>query len=97
MESSGWVNSLALFGIFCSTAFVAYVVGVNAPMYWRRYQHGRSRGLAYKRLDHGARDAWWRWVRSGSWSVWKVDALWLTPYFSVGVWISIAIVLVPDA
>jgi hypothetical protein len=97
LESSGWVNSLALFGILCSTAFVAYVVGVDAPMYWRRYQHGRSHGLTYMRLDHGARDAWRRRVRSGSWSAWKTDALWLTPYFSVGVWISIAIVLVPDA
>ena len=68
LESSGWVNSLALFGIFCSTAFVAYVVGVDAPMYWRRYQHGRSRGLTYMRLDHGARDAWRRRVRWPGWA-----------------------------
>ena len=96
LDSSGWVHALAIFGILCSTAFVIYVLSVDAPMYWRRYQHGRSRGLTYMRLDHGARDAWRRRVRSGSWSAWKADALWLTPYFSVGVWISIAIVLVPD-
>lgn len=97
LGSSGWVQSLALFGIFCSTAFVAYVAGVDAPMYWRRYRHGRARGQVYMRLDHGARDAWERRVRSGSWAAWKADALWLTPYFSVGVWISMALVWVPDA
>lgn len=97
LDSSGWVRALALFGIFCAAAFVAYVVGVDAPMYWRRYRHGRARGQAYLRLRHGARDAWQRRVGSGSWSAWKADALWLTPYFSFGVWASIAMVFVPPA
>jgi hypothetical protein len=95
--SSGWVNSLAIFGILCSMAFVAYVLGVDAPMYWRRYRHGRAGGQAYLRLDQGARDAWQRRVRSGNWAAWKADALWLTPYFSFGVWVSIAMVFVPGA
>jgi len=97
LDSSGWVRSLALFGILGSTGFVAYVLGVDVPMYWRRYQHGRARGQVYMRLDQGARDAWHRRVPSGSWAAWKADAMWLTPYFSVGVWISIAIVCVPGA
>lgn len=49
------------------------------------------------RLDQGARDAWQRRVRSGSWAAWKADALWLTPYFSFGVWASIAMVFVSGA
>jgi hypothetical protein len=97
LDSSGWVNALAICGVLCSLAFVAYVLGVDVPMYWRRYRNGRARGHAYMRLDHGARDAWNRRVRSGSWAAWKGDALWLTPYFSVGVWVSIAIVCVPHA
>jgi hypothetical protein len=95
LDSSGWVQSLAVFGILCSTAFVAYVVGVDAPMYWRRHRHGRAQGLIYLRLDQGARDAWYRRVHSGSWAAWRADVLWLTPYFSVGVWLSIAMVCVP--
>lgn len=97
LDSSGWVFSLAVFGIGCSAAFVAYVAGVDAPMYWRRYRQGRARGQVYMRLDHGARDAWHRRVQSGSWAVWRADALWLTPYFSIGVWISMALVWVPEA
>ena len=85
LDSSGWVKSLAIFGILGSMSFVAYVLGVDVPMYWRRYQHGRARGQAYMCLDQGARDAWHRRVQSGSWAAWKADALWLTPYFSLGV------------
>lgn len=95
LSSTGWVQSLAIFGILCSAAFVAYVVAVDAPMYWRRHRHGRAQGLVYLRLDQGARDAWHRRVQSGSWTAWRADALWLTPYFSVGVWVSIAMVCVP--
>jgi hypothetical protein len=97
LGSSGWVNALAIFGIVCSVAFVGYVVSVDAPMYWRRYLHGRAGGQVYMRLDQGAHDAWSRRVHSGSWAAWKADALWLTPYFSIGVWISIALVFVPGA
>jgi hypothetical protein len=95
LDSSGWVNSLAIFGVLCSMSFVAYVLGVDAPMYWRRYRHARASGQAYMRLDQGVRDAWHRRERSGSWAAWKADALWLTPYFSFGVWVSIAMVCVP--
>jgi len=95
LETSGWVNWLAIVGVLCSMAFVAYVLGVDAPMYWRRYRHGRAHGQAYMRLDQGARDAWQRRVHSGNWAEWKADALWLTPYFSLGVWVSIAMVCVP--
>ena len=96
LDSSGWVSSLATFGIVCSLGFVAYVFCVDAPMYWRRYRRGRASGQAYMRLDQGARDALHRRVRSGNWATWRADALWLTPYFSLGVWVSIAMTCVPS-
>lgn len=94
-SSGGWVHALAIFGITGSLCFVAYVLTVDVPMYWRRYWHGRAVGQVYLRLDEGARDAWHRRVQAGSWAAWKADALWLTPYFSVGVWASIAMAFVP--
>jgi hypothetical protein len=97
LDSSGWVSTLALVGVAGSVAFVAYVLCVDAPMYWRRYRHGRTQGQVYMRLDQGARDALHRRVPSGNWAAWKADALWLTPYFSLGVWASIAMVCVPGA
>lgn len=95
LYSTGWVNSLAIFGILCSLAFVVYVLSVDAPMYWRRYRLARANGQTYLCVAQGARDAWQRRVCSGSWTAWKADALWLTPYFSFGVWLSMAMVWVP--
>lgn len=97
LNSSGWVQSLAVFAILGAACFVAYVLSVDVPMYWRRYRAGRAQGLVYMRLDEGARDAWQRRVPSGNWVSWKADALWLTPYFSVGVWASIAMACIPSA
>jgi hypothetical protein len=95
LHSSGWVHAVAIFGLLCALAFVAYVLSVDAPMYWRRYRLGRANGQTYLCLEQGARDAWQRRVCSGNWTAWKADALWLTPYFSCGVWLSIAMVWVP--
>ena len=95
VNSFGWVQALALLGMLGAACFVTYVLRVDVPMYWRRYQQGRATGLTYMPLHHGARDAWERRVHSGSWDAWKADAMWLTPYFSVGVWISIALACVP--
>jgi hypothetical protein len=95
LDSSGWVSWLATIGIVGSVAFVVYVLSVDAPMYWRRYLDGRRHGQAYMRLDHGARDAWQRRVHNGNWAAWRADARWLTPYFSFGVWASLAMVCVP--
>jgi hypothetical protein len=95
LHGSGWVQSLALLGVLGAMSFVAYVLTVDVPMYCRRYRQGRARGMVYMRLDEGARDAWQRRVPSGSWVAWKADALWLTPYFSFGVWASIAMVCIP--
>lgn len=97
LDSSVWVNALAIFGIAGSLAFVAYVLAVDVPMYRRRYREGRARGLTYLSLGQGARDAFSRRVPSLSWAAWKADALWLTPYFSIGVWIGVAMAFVPVA
>lgn len=95
LDSSGWVHALAIVGILGSVSFVAYVLCVDVPMYWRRYQHGRAHGQVCIRLDQEARDAWHRREQSSNWAACKEDALWLTPYFSFGVWVSIAMVFAP--
>jgi len=93
--SIGWVHALAVFGLVCSLVFVTYVLAVDAPMYLRRHREGKARGQAYLSLAQGTRDALYRRVPSRHWSAWKDDAMWLTPYFSVGAWASIAMVWAP--
>ncbi len=95
LEAGGATRVIAGVGIAGAAVFVGYVLAVDVPMYVRRYRVGRATGVEYLDLARGARDAWRRRVPSRAWSRWKDDALWLTPYFSAGVWISLAFVFVP--
>ena len=97
MDTSGPVQMLATAGIAASAVFVTYVVAVDVPMYIRRFRDGKAAGLRYLSLAEGARDAMRRRVPSHSWEKWKDDAAWLTPYFSAGAWISMALVFVPGS
>lgn len=97
MDTTGAVHHLALVGIVGSLVFVAYVLLVDIPMYWRRFQGGRKSGLRYLTITQGVRDTIRRREQALAWDKWRDDALWLTPYFSFGVWVSMALVLVPLA
>ncbi len=93
-HSSGWVQAAAIAGLLGSLGFVGYVLAIDTPMYLRRYRACRAQGQCYLNLATGARDAMYRRVPSRQWAAWKEDALWLTPYFSLGAWASIGMVWV---
>ncbi|MEZ5570941.1 MAG: hypothetical protein R3E64_02870 [Halioglobus sp.] len=97
MDTSGAVHFLAIAGVAGSLAFVTYAIAVDIPLYLRRFRSGRQDGQQYLSLRQGARDAWGRRELSHSWDRWKEDALWLTPYFSVGAWFSMALIFLPFA
>ena len=75
--------------------YAAYLFLVDVPMYWSRWLADEASGRAYFNVAEGFRDASSRWVVSGHWDVWKSEVLWMSMYFSVAVWISIAITYLP--
>ena len=97
MDTSGLIRMLAIAGTIGSVAFVAYAIMVDIPLYLRRFHSRRALGQQYLSVAQGARDAWGRREMSRNWESWKDDALWLTPYFSVGAWISMGLVFLPLA
>ena len=97
LDTNGVVHFLAISGVLASLAFVAYAVAIDIPLYIRRFHSGRALGQNYLSITYGAKDAWNRREMSHSWDRWKDDALWLTPYFSVGAWISMALIFLPLA
>lgn len=97
MDTSGIIHAFAIAGVVGSGAFVTYCLLVDIPLYLRRFRRGRATGQRYLSLGQGARDAWHRREKSHNWDHWRDDALWLTPYFSVGAWFSMGIVLLPLA
>jgi hypothetical protein len=87
----------ALLALWCvaGLAYVAYMFGVDVPMYWERWLVDSASGRGTLGLGDGALDAATRWAVSHRWEDWQSEMAWMTAYFSVAVWLSIAIVLVP--
>ena len=75
-----------------AAAYVAFMAGYVVPMYLARWQPGRD----YLSLGAGLADVLQRCSVVRDWALWWQDAAWLTPYFTVCVWASIALAHVPS-
>ena len=78
--------------IGCGAAFIAFIAIIDVPMYLARWQAGQD----YLSLGDGMREIVQHCVVTRDWAKWREDALWLTLYFTVAVWISIALPQVPS-
>jgi hypothetical protein len=86
-----------LLAFWCAAAavYVAYMFAVDVPMYWARWVDDEAQGRAYFGVLQGAVDASTRWTVTHSWEVWRTEVTWMTLYFSLAVWMSIALVHLP--
>ena len=73
-------------------AFVVFIFFFDVPMYWSRWLADQANGRRYLRISEGAVDVSRRWVVSYRWADWEDEVLWMSLYFSVGVWASISLV-----
>lgn len=80
-----------------AVAYVGYMFLVDVPMYWARWSADRASGRHYLTLAQGLADVATRQVVSHRWEDWKSEALWMSLYFSVAVWVSISLIHVPPA
>jgi len=76
-------------------AYVCYMFLVDVPMYWTRWLADELAGRPYLSLAQGLQDAASRWVVTQHWEAWRSEALWMSLYFSVAVWLSIALPHLP--
>jgi hypothetical protein len=76
-------------------AYVAFMFLIDVPMYWGRWLADEASGRHYMSITQGLLDASGRWVVSRSWDVWKHEVAWMSLYFSVAVWLSIALIHAP--
>jgi hypothetical protein len=75
--------------------YVAFMLLVDVPMYWSRWTADESIGRRYMSIAQGAHDVASRWVVSYRWQDWKSEVVWMSLYFSVAVWVSIALIHAP--
>jgi hypothetical protein len=86
---------LVLLWCLAGSAYVLYMGLVDVPMYWARWLSDETLGRGYFSLSEGLADVSVRWVVSHDWSHWRSEVVWMSAYFSVAVWLSIALVLAP--
>lgn len=84
-----------LWALWCvaGTAYVAYMLTVDVPMYWSRWVADEALGRSYLGLAQGLEDAAGRWVVSSDWAHWRTEVVWMSTYFSLAVWLSISLAL----
>jgi hypothetical protein len=85
---------LAALIVFCAV-YVAFMCTVDIPMYASRWMMDEENGRQYLSLADGLWDASSRWTAAHSWDEWHPEIPWMSLYFSVGVWCSLALVHVP--
>jgi len=81
--------------VVINAAYVLFMVSVDVPMYWSRWKAGQASGAHYLTLGEGWMDAQQRRVVTRRWEDWHQEVPWMSLYFSVGVWISLALVRAP--
>jgi len=78
--------------ILVGLAYVAYMFGVDVPMYWARWVNDEAQGRHYLSVAQGLLDASGRWTVSHRWQDWESEVVWMSLYFSVAVWLSIGLI-----
>jgi hypothetical protein len=94
-RSGGKMRPLLLAMCLGGAAYVAFMFLVDVPMYWSRWVADEAGGRHYLSISQGLVDTSGRWVVSHQWQVWKSEVLWMSLYFSIAVWLSIAFVHTP--
>ena len=86
-----WFGAAAIGAI----GYIGFMLSVDLPMYYQRWQADLLSGPAYLSLSDGAREVLARCVVNHEWAAWRADVAWLTLYFTVAVWSSIALMHFP--
>jgi hypothetical protein len=61
-------------------------------MYVSRWLADEASGRTYLSLSQGIEDVGSRWIVTFKWEDWQTEIPWMSLYFSLGVWCSIALV-----
>ena len=78
----------AIAGIAC---YVAFMGAVDVPMYFSRWQAELTDGREFLGAVSGLRDVATRWIVTGSFAQWRHEIPWMSLYFSMAVWASLAL------
>lgn len=94
--SDGVSKSLFSVLIVSTIGYILFMLIVDIPMYFTRWQADLEHGRNTLSFADGVRDLSYRLVVIGDWKIWRNEVPWMTLYFSVAVWTSIALTHIPS-
>jgi hypothetical protein len=71
--------------------YLAFLVIIDVPMYFERWQADVTSGKHLLGIIAGLHDVIARWVVTHEFAIWKEEIAWMSLYFSVAVWSSLAL------
>lgn len=80
----------------CAGTYILFMASVDVPMYLSRWQQTGAAGDGSLPLAEGLRTLFAHCKVVHEWNAWREDIPWLTLYFTVAVWISIALAHAPS-
>ncbi|WP_456756275.1 MULTISPECIES: hypothetical protein [unclassified Bradyrhizobium] len=83
-----WAFIVAIVGI---AGFLAFLMTVDVPMYLNRWRANRAAGGRLLHPLDGLRDVSRRWVVTHDIAEWREEIAWMSLYFSMAVWSSLAL------
>jgi hypothetical protein len=72
-------------------AYLAFLVVIDVPMYFGRWQADLASGRAPLGVMAGLHDVSTRWIVTRDFAQWKDEIAWMSLYFSAAVWSSLAL------
>ena len=90
-EFDGPVRAILVVGITGIVAYLAFLMTVDVPMYLTRWRTGGADGNRHLSPLEGLRDVSTRWVVTHDLAAWKDEIAWMSLYFSMAVWASLAL------
>jgi hypothetical protein len=90
----GSLRVMLIAGFLCYGVGAGLTLAFDVRMYVQRW---RKHAGGYLTLAMGLQDSRQRRHPTLAWDVWRAEALWMTVYFSIGVWTSLAMVLLERA
>jgi hypothetical protein len=83
-----WTLIASIIGI---VGYLAFLMTIDVPMYLSRWRADRAGGNTPLGLLEGLRDVSTRWIVTHDIAHWKDEIAWMSLYFSMAVWASLAL------
>jgi hypothetical protein len=90
-EFDGLIRVALAITIAGTAGYLAFLMAVDVPMYLARWRARIAGGGRILRPLEGLHDASTRWVVTHDIAEWKDEIVWMSLYFSVAVWASLAL------